>query len=500
MRNSIIVSVLSILILISNGHAQQFTIAKDDPIIAQMDSLDVLNFFKHNNFTYDKDKLNIYNYPSDSVPTATDDLYKERMRKIDNASPFKLDYNDVVRQFIELYVVRRRGTVSKMLGLAELYFPMFEQKLNKHKMPLELKYLAIVESALNPSARSRVGASGLWQFMYATGKMYNLNTTSYIDERCDPEKSTDAACAYLKYLYNYFDQDWQLALAAYNCGPGNVNKAIRRAGGTKNFWELRAYLPKETANYVPSFIAVNYIMAYHKEHNIYPNKPKFFNYEIDSVYVKKMLRFSQISKYLNISIEDIRFLNPQYILDIIPESDYGYPLYLPKNLIGDFMANEKDMYEYIITEVIQPVVADTTTKRIQENNGNKLLEHKVVKGEYLAIISRKYNNVPIDSIKAWNKLNSEVLYVGQILKIYVDEKFNPTSSNTTTTSSNTTNNSTSSNSSSSSSTTKYHTVKKGDTLWGISQKYGTSVDNLKKYNKLYNGKTIYVGMKLIVKK
>ena len=479
----------------------------DDPVLAQLDSLDVLHFFKHHSFTDDVNKLNIYNYPKDSIPNFTEQVYRDRMAKLDRETPFQLDYNDEIKAFIELYAFKRRGTVSKCLGMAELYFPLFEQKLSEHKMPLELKYLAIVESALNPVARSRAGAGGLWQFMVATGKMYGLRVTSYIDERFDPEKSTEIACVYLKYLYKYFGNDWQLALAAYNCGAGNVNKAIRRSGGKKTFWEIRPFLPKETASYVPAFIAVNYIMAYHKEHNIYPNTPKYFNYEIDSVWVSKPVKFNQLTEYLNVSVEDLRLLNPSYILDYVPGGDFGYALYLPKNHIGDFLANEENIYKFS-AEPETLLVADNTIKtdstKVDTNKTNntnqtlnvksdfKIINHKVVKGEYLAILSRKYS-VPIDSIKAWNKMTTEVVYLGQTLKIKVADD-NKTDVNLTT------NNNVITNTNTHPAVNKYHTIRKGDTLWALAQKYHTSVDNLKAWNKLHNGKTIYVGMRLLVKK
>lgn len=495
---------LSLTLSIAYGQSPSGDFLPDDPVLAQMDSLDVLHFFKRHSFTSDANKLNIYNYPKDSIPAFTDEVYKDRMMKLDRETPFQLDYNDEVRRYIELYAFKRRGTVAKCLGMAELYFPLFEQKLSEHKMPLELKYLAIVESALNPTAKSRVGAGGLWQFMVATGKMYGLRVTSYIDERFDPEKSTETACIYLKYLYKYFGNDWQLALAAYNCGAGNVNKAIRRSGGKKTFWEIRPYLPKETAGYVPAFIAVNYIMAYHKEHNIYPNTPKYFSYEIDSIWVSKPVKFSQVSQYLNVSIEDLRLLNPSYIMDYVPGGDYGYALYLPKNAIGDFLANEESIYKYsapVETLLVAGTNTSDTSKTdsnktstntqvaLHSGNGFKIINHKVEKGEYLSVLSRNYS-VPIDSIKAWNQMNSEMLYIGQIVKIKVADSY--TGSNTQTANN--------FSSTSSSATNKYHTIKKGDTLWGLAQKYNTSVDNLKKWNKLYNGKTIYIGMKLIVKK
>lgn len=470
-------------VLPSPNDTDRFKFQKDDPILAQMDSLDVVNFFKRHTFTSDVNKLNIYNYPKDSVPVFSDEIYRQRLQKLDRMSPFSLDYNDDVRKYIELYAVKRRGTAARMLGLAELYFPLFEEVLSRHNMPLELKYLAIVESALNPTAKSKAGAMGLWQFMYGTGKMYGLQINSYIDERCDPVKSTETAARYLKYLYKYYNNDWQLALASYNAGPGNVNKAIRRAGGQKSYWELREFLPKETGGYVPAFIAVNYIMAYHKEHNIYPVKPRYFHYELDSIYIKRHVTFKQISEYLKIPVEELRILNPAYIKDAIPESENGYPLFLPKTLIGDFIANEKNIYQYLLAEErIQIPVVDTTQKSITPPlaTNTKEIYHTVLKGEWLSTIARKYN-VTVQQIKDWNHLSSEVVYVGQKIKII---QGTGTSEPIT----------------QAGIETQYYTVKSGDTLWSISQKYNTSVENLRKWNNLYDGKTIQVGMKIIVSK
>lgn len=500
-----IVFVLFILLELQYGWAytpaindtDRFKFQKDDPILAQMDSLDVVHFFKRHHFSADVNKLNIYNYPKDSVPLFTDEIYRQRLQKLDRLTPIALDYNDDVRKYIELYAVKRRGTASRMLGLAELYFPLFEEVLAKYNMPLELKYLAIVESALNPTAKSRAGAMGLWQFMYGTAKLYGLQINSYIDERCDPIKSTEAAARYLKYLYKYYNNDWQLALAAYNAGPGNVNKAIRRAGGQKSYWELRAFLPKETAGYVPAFIAVNYIMAYHKEHNIYPVKPKYFHYELDSIYVRKQLNFKQISEFLKISIEDLRMLNPSYTKDVIPESDYGYPLFLPKTLIGDFIANEQNIYKYLLQEeqIIVPVADNTTTDggAKQMASGQKEIDHVVQKGEWLSTIARKYN-VTIQQIKDWNKLNTDNLFVGQKLKIIIE---GATSSAEAGDASSFTANTSTANISG---RVQYYTIKRGDTLWSISQKYNTTIENLRKWNNLYEGKTIHVGMRIIVSK
>ena len=223
------------------------------------------------------------------------------------------------------------------MAVSEYYFPMFEEHLAKYNIPLELKYLAIVESALNPKAKSRVGASGLWQFMYPTGKQYNLEVNSYVDERHDPLKATEAACQYLSHLYEIFG-DWSLVLASYNAGPGNVSKAIRRSGGSQNYWNIRKFLPRETANYVPAFLATMYIYEFKKEHGILPKKATLTYFETDTIMVKKQMSFKHISELLDISVEQIEFLNPIYKLKVIPfEEDKAHYLRLPKNKMGLFV-------------------------------------------------------------------------------------------------------------------------------------------------------------------
>lgn len=473
----------SIFVINVFGQNNNDQILPDDPIMERLDSLDVLNFFQKHTFTDDVKKLNIYNYEKGFVPTFSNEVYAQRMKQLDNKSPFNLVYNPTVQQYINLYAQRYRGTAAKMLGMAELYFPIFEEMLDKYKMPLELKYLAIVESALNPTVKSRVGATGLWQFMYGTAKMYGLEINSYIDERCDPYKATETACKYLKYLYKYYGNDWSLALAAYNAGPGNVNKAIRRANGERDYWKLRAFLPKETGGYVPAFIAVNYIMNHYREHNIYPQKPKYYYYELDTLMIKDKVTFRQISQVVGISIEELRVLNPIYLLDEIPASDKGMHLFLPKNKIGDFITNEKLIFQYkvqeeqILNENAAVAVADSskTIKATNTSEPKNFISHKVEKGEYLASIARKYG-VSVMDIKSWNSLKSDNLIAGQNLKIV------PTISPSKPIPGN-----------------KYHIIKQGDTLWAIAQKNGTTVEKLREWNNLHN-RSISIGMKIIVSK
>ncbi len=455
----------------------------DDPVLAMMDSLDVLNYFKNYRKVNEGSSQRNLQFAPDSVPEFSDKVYRERLKKLDQASPFKLDYNPYVKGYLELYANRRRGTVSRMLGLASTYFPMFEEKLAKNNMPLELKYLAIVESALNPSAKSRAGAMGLWQFMYGTGKLMGLEINSYVDERCDPDKATDAAIAYLKYLYKYFGNDWHLALAGYNAGPGNVNKAIRRSGGKRDYWELRPYLPKETNGYVPAFIAVNYIMNHHRDHNIKPIQAKYHRYEIDSIYVRQEMTFKQISEVLGIEIAELEVLNPMYITGFIPAKWKPLPVYLPKSYIGDFIVNEPLLYRYVTGGWAEPPI---DSNKVQQ--GYFAQYHKVGRTESLEFLSLKYK-VEVDTLVAWNQLGEKNrLFLGQNLVIYtkdaalVEPKPKPEPKIETPTQA----------------PAQYHTVRSGETLWAVARKYNTTPEAIKAKNGLKSD-GLQVGQRLKIK-
>jgi membrane-bound lytic murein transglycosylase D len=278
-------------------------------------------------------------------------------------------------------------------------------------MPLELKYLAIVESALNPAARSRAGAQGLWQFMYGTGKLFGLKINSYVDERCDPLKSTEAACMYMKYLYSIY-KDWSLVLAAYNSGPGNVNKAIRRSGGKTNYWELRPYLPRETGGYVPAFIAAVYVMNYAKEHNLRPIMPRAIFNEIDTIHIRRRVSFTQLANVLDMPVEDIAFLNPTYLLEVIPETESHHVLTLPRSKVATFINNEETIYNYRLTA--SAVKADTSQEISQVVQKPKT--HTVRSGESISMVARKYG-VTVADLKKWNNLRSSRLVRGQRLKV-----------------------------------------------------------------------------------
>ena len=311
----------------------------DNPVAAMLDSLANLQFFDKSNNLYDVNYSNTHNFAKDFVPFYSDEVYQERFAQLEKTSPIPLVYNRQVKEMIELYAVKKRALTERMLGLAQLYFPMIEELLDRYGIPLEMKYLAIVESALNPIARSPVGAGGLWQFMYGTGKQYNLDVNSYVDDRSDPYKATIAACKHLNDLYKVH-KNWLLVLAAYNSGTGNVTKAIRRSGGKTSFWEISPYLPQETKGYVPAFIAVTYVMNHASDHNLIPRMPIFKYHEIDTVLVKDFLTFDVLSERLNVSKDELLFLNPAYRKGVIPStSEKSYFLRLPKRCVADFVNN-----------------------------------------------------------------------------------------------------------------------------------------------------------------
>lgn len=426
------------------------------------------------------------------VIRVSDSVLKQRLAYLNSQTPIDLEYNPIVKSFIETYVYNRSSQMSRMMGLAEYYYPMFEEVLDKYQMPLELKHLAIVESALNPRARSRVGASGLWQFMYATGKVYGLNVSSYVDERYDPIKATDAAARMMRDLYQMFG-DWNLVLAAYNSGPGNVRKAIRRSGGQRNFWYIRPYLPKETRNYVPAFIAVNYAMNYSLDHNIKPVRPKVSYFETDTVLVKNTLTFEFIQNEIGIDKEELAFLNPSFKVEIIPHiKGVDYHLIMPIADIDKFVSIEDSLY----------VKADSIneankTKMPKYYQANDRVAYKVRSGDNLGAISNKFG-VKVSEIKKWNGLRSNNIYIGQRLTIYprrfsqqVNSSEQSSSSSTKTKKSNT--------------ITpveikgdfKIYTVQNGDNLWLIAKKFpGVSADNIRAWNNIQDVKNLKAGMKL----
>ncbi len=409
------------------------------------------------------------------------DTLKLRLERLNQKTPFNVAYNPSLESVIKSFLTRRRGLMERMLTMSQFYFPLFEQELDNHNIPLEMKYLAIVESALNPKARSRVGATGLWQFMYGTGREMDLRINSYVDERSDPIKSTKAASKYLNKLYRIYE-DWDLALAAYNSGPGNVNKAIRRSGGHKNYWNLRSYLPRETAGYVPAFLATMYIFEYAEEYGITGKIPERNYFETDTIHVKSFITFNQISELTGIDKEVLGVLNPSYKLEAIPYvKGEVHALRLPWEAMGKFVANEEAIYAHVKKELeSNESPLPELVKQAEENR----LRYKVRSGDFLGKIAERYG-VGVSQIKRWNGLRSNNLRVGQRLTIYPKRNGNAVVKSTK-----------SASKSAIASNTKVHEVRSGDSLWTISRKYpGISIENLRKWNGI-SGSNLKPGTKL----
>lgn len=373
------------------------------------------------------------------------ELLKERLRLMDEKSPFNIEYNVGLENIIKSFLKNRKHSFERLMGISQYYFPMFEEAMAKYNVPLEIKYLAVVESALNPKATSRVGATGLWQFMYQTGKQYNLGIDSYVDERSDALKSSDAAARYMQKMFEVFG-DWDLVLASYNSGPGNVAKAIRRSGGHQNYWNIRKNLPKETQGYVPAFLATMYIFEYHKEHGIVPEKPVASTFTTDTIAVKNKMTFKQIADLLDMPVAEIEFLNPSYKLKVIPYVTHElHFLRLPKDKIAIFTSNEDKMYAYanydfskrerpftskprLVRERdtisskndLENALADTETKRIMKTVSRTKF-HTVRKGDNLSDIAEKYD-VAMSDLKKWNHLKSNKVQSGKKLKIVTEDR------------------------------------------------------------------------------
>lgn len=439
-------------------------------LLEHIDTLQVIPYFEGS-------LENTCNYPPGYIPSFPDSVYAKRIEELNRNTTIDLVYNKHVKSFIDVYAVQKRSKTERILGLSDVYFPLFEQMLDKYNMPLELKYLAVVESALNPTAGSWAGAKGLWQFMYATGKQYGLNSNTLVDDRYDPLKATDAACRHLRDLYNQFG-DWFLALAAYNSGAGNVNKAIRRSGGIKNYWAIWPYLPRETRGYVPAFIAVNYVMNYAPEHNICPLDPGIIKNGTDTVTVHDVLHFDQLNEMLGVPMADLKFFNPQYKAEIIPASSKKpYLLTLPNQYVESYIDHEKELYTYKTKSGIDK---DKLQERIKSMSDRSV--HVVKKGETLSTIARKYH-VSVNQLKQWNNMKSDRLSIGQKLVVYSSGapmaqvgNDKPVERSTTQIT---------------------HTVKKGETLGKIAQKYKCTVTDLKRWNNL-KSTNIQVGQKLKV--
>ena len=461
-------------------------ILKDIPQIQRMDSLWFKEYYQPelfdslNDLKINIDKLNANDLKLDSISI------KRQLELLNQKTQLNIVYHPALVRTIKAFLTHRKKSLGRLFGIAQYYFPIFEEKLAKYNIPLEMKYLAIVESALNPRAVSPAGAGGLWQFMYSTGKYYGLEINSYVDERFDPIQETEAACKHMQDLYKVF-HDWNLVLAAYNSGAGNVTKAIRRSGGYTNYWNIRAYLPRETAGYVPLFQATLFLGEYAKEYGIVTKEPTYHYIATDTIIVKHTITFNQVSRLLKISEKELEFLNPQYKLNIIPyvENKF-YTLKLPIDLVGIFVNNEGLIYALVEKELNKK--EKPLPKFYKLNN---YIVYRVRPGDYLGKIARRFHTT-VRKIKRSNGLRSNRLRVGQKLKIYsrtavaTSYKTKPGKSN------------------------KRHKkrkktyityrVKPGDTLWNISKKYNVSLSEIMKWNRLKKNTKLKPGMKLKIYK
>lgn len=430
------------------------------------------------------------NYQFDYIPDFTYDQVAQRIKKMNTEMPFEL--NDRIFSFINYFAVRNRDYARMVMEREATYFPLFEKVLASHNMPDDIKYLAIIESGLNPRAKSRVGAMGLWQFMPATGRMYNLQENLDIDDRMDPELSTDAAAKYLKSLYNMFG-NWELALAAYNCGPGNVRKAIRRSGGKTTFWGVYDHLPKETRSYVPQFQAMMYILRNTHEHNLFLEEPTYvMSYE--KLKFNQELDLEQLAKVTGVCVEDLEKMNPSIKNRMIPSSHKHIALKVPAKKAA-FIAENYQVFKEDVSLTDDRIVALRTAKLIEPSastnqSSGTLVTYKVKSGDVLGSIAQRHGT-SVTNIKNWNNLNSNTIKVGQSLKIYANSTIASTPSNSSTP---VIDKAIATNDSGS----KVYTVQPGDSLWLISKKLsGVTIDEIKKLNNL-NSNQIKPGQKLII--
>ena len=478
------------------------TFVKDD-LAACVDSLwlkELTNLDIYNNLTEDIQTINIDEKVDYELST---DLLKSRLQAMDEKSPFHIEYNQGLENIIKSFLKNRKRSFERLMAVSEYYFPLFEEAFDKQNVPLEIKYLAVVESALNPKAVSRVGATGLWQFMYQTGKQYGLKIDSYVDERSDPLKASEAAAQYMKNMYAIFG-DWDLVLASYNSGPGNVAKAIRRSGGQQNYWNIRKNLPKETQGYVPAFLATMYIYEYHKEHGIVPEKAPIKHFATDTVMIKRQMSFKQISELIDIPIAQLQVLNPSYRLNIVPAyKDQTHFLRLPQDKMAIFTSNESKIYAYVDKEaglrerpfqIVRPIVAHDSVNTFQKLAQAKVRYYRVKRGDNLSTIAHKYD-VAVADLKKWNNIRGNKLVYGKNLKINgievnqdpktvakvdIDQKGVQKDSAGVASAS-------------------FYVVQKGDNLSAIAKKFNVTVAEIQEWNKLINN-NVQLGASLQVVK
>jgi len=432
------------------------------------------------------------------------ELLKQRLQVMNEKSPFEIEYNQGLENIIKSFLKNRKKSFSRLMALSEYYFPIFEDAFAKQNVPLEIKYLAVVESALNPKAVSKMGATGLWQFMYGTGKQYDLKIDSYIDERSDPLKATAAASEYMTKMFNVFG-DWELVLASYNSGPGNVTKAIRRSGGKTKYWDIRNYLPKETQGYVPAFLATMYLFEFHKEHGINPERAVVKNFETDTIRIKEKMSFKQIADLLDMPQSQLELLNPSYKLKVIPfYQNEQHFLRLPKDKIATFVNNEDKIYAYakydsniyrMPSRLAQKITPKIKPKAI-ESPSLDLQYYTIQKGDNLSSIAEKYD-VSIADIKEWNKLKNNSLVLGKSLKVKSNVILSKTSTEVIKKAEEAI---ASAQTSDKNEIEVEYVVKSGDNLGSIANKFGVTLAELKDWNSLTSnnlglGKTLIVSKK-----
>jgi membrane-bound lytic murein transglycosylase D len=473
-----------------------------DNIASCIDSLwmkELVSLDLYNELTFDIKNINVDEKVEYELPT---ELLKERLKKLDEKSPFNIEYNVGLENVIKSFLKNRKRAFERLMGVSQFYFPLFEESLAAQNIPLEIKYLSVVESALNPRAVSRVGATGLWQFMYQTGKQYGLKVDTYEDERSDPLKASKAATQYMKNMYTIFG-DWDLVLASYNTGPGNVAKAIRRSGGKQNYWNIRPYLHKETQGYLPAFLATMYIFEYHKEHGIKPDRAVANHFATDTVMIKNAMTFKQISDLLDVPVAELQFLNPSYKRDEIPYiTGENHYLRLPVNKVAVFTSNEDKIYAFVQYESnkrerpFERLASRNTNESDNDGTISRIKYHKVRRGDSLSEISDKYS-ITMAELKKWNHLRSNKAPMGRRLKIITKEAVASKDNKVTKPDTTSVKESTAIASNTAKifkeekvisykDVVKYHKVKRGDNLGEISDKYGVSVAELKKWNKLRN--------------
>ena len=394
-----------------------------DNIASCVDSLwmkELSNLDLYNDLSVDIKNFNIDKKVDFELPT---ELLKSRLALMDAKSPFNIEYNQGLENIIKSFLKNRKKSFERLMAISEFYFPMFEEAMARQNVPLEIKYLAVVESALNPKAVSRVGATGLWQFMFQTGKQYGLNINTYVDDRSDPLKASDAAALYMSNMYKIFG-DWDLVLASYNSGPGNVSKAIRRSGGQQNFWNIRKHLPKETQGYVPAFLATMYIYEYHKEHGIVPNRAVIKHFATDTIMVKREITFKQISDLIDIPVSQLQLLNPAYKRDVVPfiEGENHY-LRMPNDKVAIYTSNEDKIYAYVNHEASkrERTYESRYASKVNEAEDGHIVTktsfYKIKRGDSLSEIANKYG-VSLAELKKWNRIKGTYAPRGKMLKIY----------------------------------------------------------------------------------